>query len=53
MAEQAGDATPDASQRLLDHAEWDADAVGEVLRDSVVEYLADDSAVLMIDGRGS
>jgi len=25
-AEQAGDATPDAMQRLLNHADWDADA---------------------------
>src|SRR3712207_7174746 len=37
LAEQAGDATPDAMQRLLNHADWDADAVRDDLRDYVVE----------------
>lgn len=27
LAEQAGNETPDAMQRLPDHADWDADAV--------------------------
>src|SRR5215207_5976211 len=39
-------------QRLLNHAEWDADAVRDDLRDYVVEYLGDDSAVLVIDETG-
>ncbi len=52
LAEQAGDVTPDAMQRLLNHADWDADAVRDDLRDYVVEYLADDDAVLVIDETG-
>jgi SRSO17 transposase len=52
LAERAGDQTPDAMQRLLNHADWDADAVRDDLRDYVVEYLADDDAVLVIDETG-
>jgi SRSO17 transposase len=52
LAEQAGDRIPDATQRLLNHAEWDADAVRDDLRDYVVEYLGDDDAVLVIDETG-
>ena len=52
LAEQAGDPTPDATQRLLNHAEWDADAVRDDLRDYVVEYLGDEGAVLVIDETG-
>lgn len=52
LAERSGDRSPDATQRLLNHAEWDADAVRDDLRDYVVEYLADDSAVLVIDETG-
>jgi SRSO17 transposase len=39
-------------QRLLNHADWNADAVREDLRDYVVEYLADEAAVLVIDETG-
>lgn len=52
LAEQAGDRTPDAMQRLLNHADWDADAVRDDLCDYVVEHLGDDSAVLVIDETG-
>ena len=52
LAERAGDQTPDAMQRLLNHADWDADAVRDDLRDYVVEYLADGDAVLVIDETG-
>jgi SRSO17 transposase len=52
LAEQAGDATPDAMQRLLNHAEWNADAVRDDLRDYVVEHLGDEAAVLVIDETG-
>jgi SRSO17 transposase len=52
LAEQAGDATPDAMQRLLNHADWDADAVRDDLRDYVVEHLGDDAAVLVVDETG-
>src|SRR4051794_24311236 len=52
LAEQAGDRSPDATPRFLNHAEWDADAVRGDLRDYVVEYLGDPAAVLVIDETG-
>jgi len=52
LAEQAGDRTPDAMQRLLNHADWDADAVRDDLRDYVVEHLGGDAAVLVVDETG-
>jgi SRSO17 transposase len=52
LAERAGDATPDAMQRLLNHADWDADAVRDDLRDYVVEHLGDEGAVLVVDETG-
>jgi SRSO17 transposase len=52
LAEQAGDATPDAMQRLLNHADWDADLVRDDLRDYVVEHLGDERAVLVVDETG-
>src|ERR687890_953951 len=52
LAEQAGDRTPDAMQRLLNHAGWDADKVRDDLRGYVVEHLGDDAAVLVIDETG-
>lgn len=41
LAEQAGDATPDQMQRLLNHAVWDKDAAQGVVRGFVVEQLRD------------
>jgi SRSO17 transposase len=52
LAEQAGDATPDAMQRLLNHADWDADAVRDDLREYVIEHLCDQGAVLVVDETG-
>jgi SRSO17 transposase len=52
LAEQAGDATPDAMQRLLNHADWDADKVRDDLRDYVMGHLGDEAAVLVIDETG-
>lgn len=52
LAEQAGDSTPDGMQRLLNHADWDADAVRDDLRAYVVESLADSDAVLVVDETG-
>jgi SRSO17 transposase len=53
LAEQAGDATPDRMQRLLERAAWDAgEAMGEV-RTFVVRHLGDPAdAVLVIDESG-
>jgi SRSO17 transposase len=52
LAERAGDRSPDAMQRLLNHAEWDADKVRDDLRDYVIEHLGDQRAVLVIDETG-
>src|SRR5712691_10469228 len=49
LAEQAGERTPDGVQRLLNAAQWEADAVREDLRASVVEHLGEAQAVLVID----
>ena len=52
LAEQAGDRSPDAMQRLLNHADWDADRVRDDLRGYVVEHLGDPRAVLVVDETG-
>ena len=49
LAEHAGDASPDRMQRLLNHAVWDEDAATAVVRDFVVEHLADEFAVAVFD----
>jgi SRSO17 transposase len=52
LAEQAGAATPDGMQRLLNHARWDPDQVRDDLRGYVVEHLGDPGAVLVADETG-
>ena len=52
LAEQAGAATPDGMQRLLNHARWDPDEVRDDLRGYVLEHLGDPGAVLVIDETG-
>ena len=52
LAEQAGAATPDGTQRLLNHARWDPDEVRDDLRGYVVEHLGDPGAVLVVDETG-
>lgn len=52
LAEHAGDETPDGMQRLLAAARWDADAVRDDLRAYVLDHLADDQAVLVVDETG-
>ena len=52
LAEQAGEATPDGMQRLLNGAGWDADGVRDDLREYVVEHLGDPGAVLVLDETG-
>lgn len=52
IAEHAGGATPDGLQHLLGRAKWDADQVRDDLREFVLEHLADDQAVLVIDEAG-
>src|SRR5215210_4259581 len=51
-AEAAGDPGPWRQQALLGRALWDADALGDVVRDYVVETLAEPDAVLVVDETG-
>jgi hypothetical protein len=46
IAEHAGDLTPDRTQRLLNHAVWDAMRVEAVVRSFVAEHLSELVAVL-------
>ena len=48
-AEAAGDPGPWRQQALLGRGRWDADALRDVVREYVVEHLAADDAVLVID----
>lgn len=52
LAEQAGDGTPDKMQRLLNHSRWDHRQAQAVVREFVIEYLADPDAVLVLDESG-
>ena len=51
LAEQAGEATPYGTQRLLNPATWDAD-VRDELRDYVLENLCSAGSVLVVDEKG-
>src|SRR5271168_1142627 len=51
-AEAAGDPGPWRQQALLGRSHWDADALRDIVRDYVVENLAADDAVLVIDETG-
>jgi SRSO17 transposase len=51
-AEAAGDPGPWRQQAVLGRTRWDADALRDVVRDHVVETLADLEAVLVIDETG-
>src|SRR5690606_36974519 len=52
LAEQAGDASPHAMQRLLADAVWDADAVRDDLRGYVADELGEPDGVLILDDTG-
>lgn len=51
-AEAAGDPGPWRQQAILGRSRWDADALRDIVRDYVVEALAADDAVLVIDETG-
>jgi len=51
-AEAAGDSGPWRQQAILGRGRWDADALRDIVRDYVVEKLAADDAVLVIDETG-
>ncbi|MGV9937519.1 IS701 family transposase [Streptomyces olivaceoviridis] len=52
IAEHTGGTSPDGLQHLLARAKWDADLVRDDLRAFVLEHLADDQAVLVVDETG-
>ena len=51
-AEAAGDPGPWRQQAILGRGRWEADALRDIVRDYVVESLATDEAVLVIDETG-
>ena len=51
-AEAAGDPGPWRQQAILGRRDRDADALRDIVRDYVIEHLADDDAVLVIDETG-
>src|SRR5215831_2775443 len=52
MAEYLGETGPQGVQRLLNAADWDAEAVRDDLRAYVIEHLGDDDGVLIVDETG-
>jgi SRSO17 transposase len=52
LAEVNGDATPYGLQHFLGRARWDAEAVRDDLRASLVQSLGDPHAVLVLDETG-
>ena len=51
-AEAAGDPGPWRQQAILGRGRWNADGLRDIVRDHVVEHLAADDAVLVIDETG-
>src|SRR3954469_14065792 len=51
-AEAAGDPGPWRQQAILGRGRWDADALREIVRGYVVEHLADEDAVVVVDEAG-
>jgi len=52
LAEQAGEATPYGTQRLLNGSQWDAEGVRDDLRGYVLDNLGSEDAVLVVDETG-
>src|SRR5262245_12672761 len=52
LAEAAGRSTPDGMQRLLNSAQWDADALRDDVRSYVAERLGHLDGVLIVDETG-
>jgi SRSO17 transposase len=52
VAEYLGEPGPQGVQRLLNAADWDADAVRDDLRAYVIEHLGHDGGVLIVDETG-
>jgi SRSO17 transposase len=52
IAEQAGDTSPDGTQRLLNFSAWDADQVRDDSRGYVLDRLGDPAGVVVADETG-
>jgi SRSO17 transposase len=52
LSEQVGQLRPDGVQRLLNHSDWDADAVRDDVRDYVVESIGTKDGILIGDDTG-
>lgn len=52
MSEQVGRVRPDGVQRLLNHSEWDEDAVRDDVRAYVVETIGAKNGILIGDDTG-
>jgi len=52
LAETLGEATPDATQRMLYQAQWDADAARDILQDFVAERFGDAHGIAIVDETG-
>jgi SRSO17 transposase len=52
LAEHLGESGPQGVQRLLNAADWEADAVRDDLQNYVVEHLGEPNAVLIVDETG-
>lgn len=52
LAEISGDKTPDATQRLLYQAKWDADKARDRLQQFVVELFGDEEGIGVVDETG-
>ena len=52
LAEQAGEATPDGMQRLLNSAVWNADAVRDELQRYIIEHVAEADGIVVVDETG-
>src|ERR1700682_3420058 len=51
-AEAAGHPGPWRQQAILGRRDWDSDGLRDIVRDYVIEHLADDDAVIVIDETG-
>ena len=52
LAEAVGDQTPDAMQRLLYKAKWDADAARDRMQQFVIETFGDEEGIGVVDETG-
>ena len=52
VAEAVGDRIPDATQRLLYRAQWEADAARDVLQQYIIEVFGDEEGIGVVDETG-